>query len=96
MAESANNSDWKSECKPPPRDERARTKDVTSTKGTEFESYNLKRDLLKGIFEMGWEHPSPVQEESIPLALEKKDVLARAKKWYWQNWCVYDPTSTTN
>lgn len=71
--------DLKSECKLPPKDERAKTKDVTSTKGTEFESYNLKRDLLKGIFEMGWERPSPVQEESIPVALEKRDVLARAK-----------------
>lgn len=36
-------------------------KDVTSTKGNEFEDYCLKRELLMGIFEMGWEKPSPVQ-----------------------------------
>lgn len=78
MADSSN-SDLRAECKLPPKDERARTKDVTCTKGTEFESYNLKRDLLKGIFEMGWEHPSPVQEAAIPFALEGKNVLARAK-----------------
>ncbi len=36
-------------------------KDVTATKGNEFEDYCLKRELLMGIFEMGWEKPSPVQ-----------------------------------
>lgn len=32
-----------------------------------------------GIFEKGWEKPSPIQEASIPIALTGKDVLARAK-----------------
>jgi len=32
-----------------------------------------------GIFEKGWEKPSPVQEASIPIALAGKDVLGRAK-----------------
>lgn len=32
-----------------------------------------------GIFEKGWEKPSPIQEASIPIALSGKDVLARAK-----------------
>ncbi|GAA6092046.1 probable ATP-dependent RNA helicase DDX6, partial [Tachysurus ichikawai] len=53
--------------------------DVTATKGNEFEDYCLKRELLMGIFEMGWEKPSPVQEESIPIALSGRDILARAK-----------------
>uniref|UniRef100_A0A8C7GC83 RNA helicase n=1 Tax=Oncorhynchus kisutch TaxID=8019 RepID=A0A8C7GC83_ONCKI len=53
--------------------------DVTSTKGNEFEDYCLKRELLMGIFEMGWEKPSPIQEESIPIALSGRDILARAK-----------------
>lgn len=35
--------------------------DVTATKGNEFEDYCLKRELLMGIFEMGWEKPSPIQ-----------------------------------
>lgn len=37
------------------------SQDVTSTKGNEFEDYCLKRELLMGIFEMGWEKPSPIQ-----------------------------------
>lgn len=32
-----------------------------------------------GIFEAGFEKPSPIQEESIPVALAGRDVLARAK-----------------
>jgi ATP-dependent RNA helicase DDX6/DHH1 len=32
-----------------------------------------------GIFEAGFERPSPIQEESIPIALAGKDILARAK-----------------
>jgi ATP-dependent RNA helicase DDX6/DHH1 len=34
---------------------------------------------LKGIYEKGYEKPSPVQEEVIPIALTGKDVIARAK-----------------
>ncbi len=32
-----------------------------------------------GIFEKGFERPSPIQEEAIPIILAGKDVLARAK-----------------
>lgn len=32
-----------------------------------------------GIFEKGYEKPSPIQEESIPVALAGKNILARAK-----------------
>uniref|UniRef100_A0A8C8EYW1 RNA helicase n=1 Tax=Oncorhynchus tshawytscha TaxID=74940 RepID=A0A8C8EYW1_ONCTS len=71
--------DWKKCLQLPQKDCRFRTSDVTSTKGNEFEDYCLKRELLMGIFEMGWEKPSPVQEESIPIALSGRDILARAK-----------------
>lgn len=39
----------------------------------------LRRELLMGIFEAGFERPSPIQEEAIPVALTKRDILARAK-----------------
>ena len=35
--------------------------------------------LSSGIYEKGWEKPSPIQEHSIPIALTGRDVLARAK-----------------
>jgi len=60
-------------------DNRVKTKDVTDTKGHLFEDYQLRIDLLKGIYEKGFEKPSPVQEEVIPFALMGKDIIARAK-----------------
>lgn len=72
-------ADWRALVKAPPPDTRVRTADVTATKGSDFEDYFLKRELLMGIFEMGFEKPSPIQEEAIPVALAGRDVLARAK-----------------
>jgi ATP-dependent RNA helicase DDX6/DHH1 len=72
-------ADWRALVKAPPPDTRFKTADVTSTKGTEFEDFFLKRELLMGIFEMGFEKPSPIQEEAIPVALAGRDILARAK-----------------
>ncbi|KAF5356806.1 hypothetical protein D9756_006571 [Leucocoprinus leucothites] len=76
---STNDSSWKAGLRPPPKDLRPQTEDVTATKGLEFEDMNLRRELLMGIFEAGFEKPSPIQEEAIPIALTKRDVLARAK-----------------
>jgi ATP-dependent RNA helicase DDX6/DHH1 len=70
---------WKSKLALPTKDKRVKTTDVTATKGHEFEDYCLKRELLMGIFEKGWEAPSPIQEASIPIALTGRDILARAK-----------------
>jgi len=70
---------WKSKLNLPVKDKRVKTSDVTATKGHEFEDYCLKRELLMGIFEKGWEAPSPIQEASIPIALTGRDILARAK-----------------
>eukprot|EP00210_Caulerpa_lentillifera_P003062 g2924.t1 len=71
--------DWRSNLIIPPKDTRVKTEDVTATKGNSFEDYLLKRELLMGIYEKGFEQPSPIQEESIPIALTGRDILARAK-----------------
>lgn len=78
-AEPSTRADWKTQLKLPPKDTRTKTEDVTRRKGNEFEDYCLNRDLLMGIFEKGYEAPSPIQEESIPIALAGRDILARAK-----------------
>ena len=70
---------WRMGLQTPRRDERYQTTDVTSTKGQDFEDYFLRRELLMGIFEKGFERPSPVQERSIPIILQNRNVLARAK-----------------
>ncbi|KAJ3449656.1 atp-dependent RNA helicase ddx6-related [Anaeramoeba flamelloides] len=74
-----NLENWKENLKIPKKDTRQRTVDVTETEGHDFEDYYLKIPLLKGIFEAGYEKPSPVQEKTIPVALAGKDILARAK-----------------
>ncbi|CAF4601036.1 unnamed protein product [Rotaria socialis] len=76
---SKDDPDWKSKLNIPEKDNRARTSDVTNTSGHDFEDYCLKRELLMGIYEKGWEQPSPIQEHSIPIALTGRDLLARAK-----------------
>ena len=43
-----------------------------------FTSFGLHPDLLRGIRELGFTRPTPIQEQSIPPALEGKDVLACA------------------
>lgn len=63
----------------PAIDTRYKTEDVTDTKGRDFEDFFLKRELLMGIFEKGFEKPSPIQEEAIPIILQNRNVLARAK-----------------
>jgi ATP-dependent RNA helicase DDX6/DHH1 len=63
----------------PKKDTRYKTEDVTQTKGRDFEDFFLKRELLMGIFEKGFEKPSPIQEEAIPIILQNRNVLARAK-----------------
>ncbi|XP_050415768.1 ATP-dependent RNA helicase cgh-1 [Patella vulgata] len=78
-ASNSNDQGWKAKLNLPEKDMRVRTTDVTNTKGNEFEDFCLKRELLMGIFEKGWEKPSPIQEASIPIALTGRDVLARAK-----------------
>lgn len=70
---------WKDGLVSRPKDARQQTEDVTATKGLEFEEFFIKRELMMGIFEAGFEKPSPIQEETIPVALTGRDILARAK-----------------
>ncbi len=44
-----------------------------------FESLELKKPLLKAILEQGYDTPSPIQKEAIPLLIRGKDVLGRAE-----------------
>ena len=63
----------------PKKDTRVTTDDVKNTKGMKFSDFGLKDKLQLGIYEMGYELPSPIQEEAIPKALVHKNIIARAK-----------------
>lgn len=79
MANSNVTEDWKATLNLPERDARIRTADVARDDGVSFESFSLKMDLLRGIFEKGYEYPSPIQRHSIPAIMNGRDVIARAK-----------------
>ncbi|RPA76092.1 DEAD-domain-containing protein [Ascobolus immersus RN42] len=76
---SSSDEEWKGKLNIPAKDHRPQTEDVTQRKGLEFEDLYIKREILMGVFEAGFEKPSPIQEETIPVALTGRDILARAK-----------------
>lgn len=44
-----------------------------------FESLNLHPDILKGITDAGFEHCTPIQEQSLPECIAGKDVIAQSQ-----------------
>ena len=46
---------------------------------TKFSKFEIKPTLLKALNEIGYETPTPIQEQTIPLLLEKKDFLGQAQ-----------------
>ncbi|WEL37910.1 DEAD box RNA helicase [Encephalitozoon hellem] len=55
------------------------SKDVRPAEGIKWKAFGLKPLLLKRIYSIGYEFPSPVQAESIPHALRGKNLLVRSK-----------------
>ncbi|KAB5543351.1 hypothetical protein PHYPO_G00078070 [Pangasianodon hypophthalmus] len=45
----------------------------------QFHEMGLDDRLLKAVADLGWAQPTLIQEKAIPLALEGKDLLARAR-----------------
>ncbi|KAF3701709.1 putative ATP-dependent RNA helicase DDX56 [Channa argus] len=45
----------------------------------QFHELGLDDRLLKAVEDLGWSQPTLIQEKAIPLALEGKDLLARAR-----------------
>ena len=46
---------------------------------TTFDTLNLKDNLLRGIYSYGFENPSKIQTEAVPLLLSGKDLIAQAQ-----------------
>ncbi|CAK3803733.1 ATP-dependent RNA helicase drs1 [Lecanosticta acicola] len=45
---------------------------------TAFHSMNLSRPILKGLASVGFNKPTPIQQKTIPVALEGKDLVGGA------------------
>jgi len=54
-------------------------KDFSGIHSTGFRDFLLKPELLRAISDLGFEHPSEVQQECIPQAVLGMDVLCQAK-----------------
>lgn len=52
---------------------------MTTETITAFNQLALKKELLTVLDEVGYESPSPIQAQTIPLLLEGKDVLGQAQ-----------------
>ncbi len=52
---------------------------MTSEQITSFDQMELAKPLLKALVDVGYESPSPIQAETIPLLLEGRDVLGQAQ-----------------
>ena len=44
-----------------------------------FEDMQLSKKVLNAVRDMGFEEPSPIQAQTIPLALEGHDVIGQAQ-----------------
>ena len=52
---------------------------MTDTVNLTFKDLNLPSELLQAIEKVGYENPSPIQAESIPLLLDGHDLLGQAQ-----------------
>ncbi len=52
---------------------------TTETNEISFAEFGLKDELIKAINELGYEIPSPIQQKTIPLLLEGKDIIGQAQ-----------------
>ncbi len=52
---------------------------IEETNETTFAEFGLNDKLLKAIKELGYETPSPIQEKTIPLILEGRDIIGQAQ-----------------
>ncbi|MDH5387822.1 MAG: DEAD/DEAH box helicase [Gammaproteobacteria bacterium] len=52
---------------------------MTTDTVTTFNQLNLSAPLLKALDQIGYEKPSPIQAETIPLLLDGKDIIGQAQ-----------------
>ena len=52
---------------------------MTTDTVTAFNELALKKQLLKALDEVGYETPSPIQAQTIPLLLEGRDIIGQAQ-----------------
>ena len=52
-----------------------------------FDNLNLPKELLRGIYSMGWEYPSDIQHRAIPEIMKKQDIIIQAQSGMGKTGC---------
>ena len=55
-----------------------------------FDNLGLMPELLRAVRDQGYETPTPVQEQAIPLILAGRDLLAGASEHHAAEFFVFD------
>jgi translation initiation factor 4A len=53
--------------------------DLSQYHTEKWEDFNIKTDLLRGIYNMGFEKPSPIQQKAIKPIIMKRDIIGQAQ-----------------
>jgi translation initiation factor 4A len=68
---------------PPPIPEPASTifieNDLSQFHTEKWEDFDIKTDLLRGIYNMGFEKPSPIQQKAIKPIIMNRDIIGQAQ-----------------
>ena len=51
---------------------------MSTTTSSGFESLGLRAELVAAVTGLGYEEPTPVQRETIPILIEGRDLLGQA------------------
>lgn len=61
------------------KNEENRDSGLTADPNHKWEQLNLKQNLVKGIYSVGFENPSFIQKKAIPIIVEGRDLRAQAQ-----------------
>lgn len=56
-----------------------------------FQSLGLSKNVIRGILRKGYKQPTPIQRKTVPIILEKKDVVAMARTGSGKTACFLIP-----
>ena len=57
----------------------AEENNTEKTDEVSFAQFDLSKEILKAVAELGYESPSPIQQKTIPLLLEGRDIIGQAQ-----------------
>ena len=53
--------------------------DQGNVETTSFDTLNINDNLLRGIYSYGFENPSKIQNEAVPIIIKGSDLIAQAQ-----------------